>query len=154
MLSHSVVSDSLWSRELQPARLLCPWGFSRQEYWSGLPCPPPRNLPNLGIEPRSPTLYMDSLPSELPEKPSPPSEFSGSQSFHNNIKDHHNKYDDNGKVWNFVGNYKNVRHMTWANAAGKTVPINLFIAIATNLLICFFFFLRKHLWSTIKQGMW
>ena len=26
---------------LKPARLLCPWGFSRQEYWSGLPCPPP-----------------------------------------------------------------------------------------------------------------
>ena len=26
---------------LQPARLICPWGFSRQEYWSGLPCPPP-----------------------------------------------------------------------------------------------------------------
>ena len=28
-------------------------GFSRQEYWSGLPCPPPRDLPNLGIEPLS-----------------------------------------------------------------------------------------------------
>ena len=33
--------------------LLCPWGFSRQEYWSGLPCPPPRDLPNPGIEPGS-----------------------------------------------------------------------------------------------------
>ena len=29
-----------------PTRLLCLWGFSRQEYWSGLPCPPPGNLPN------------------------------------------------------------------------------------------------------------
>ena len=28
-------------------------GFSRQEYWSGLPCPPPGNLPNLGIKPES-----------------------------------------------------------------------------------------------------
>ena len=28
-------------------------GFSRQEYWSGLPCPPPGDLPNLGIEPVS-----------------------------------------------------------------------------------------------------
>ena len=27
------------------AQLLCPWGFSRQEYWSGLPCPPPGDLP-------------------------------------------------------------------------------------------------------------
>ena len=44
--------------------LLCPWGFSRQEYWSGLPCPPPGDLPNLGIEPRSPMLQADSLPSE------------------------------------------------------------------------------------------
>ena len=41
-----------------------PWGFSRQEYWSGLPCPPPGDLPNLGIEPRSPMLEADSLPSE------------------------------------------------------------------------------------------
>ena len=30
---------------------LCPWGFSRQEYWSGLPCPPPGDLPNPGIKP-------------------------------------------------------------------------------------------------------
>ena len=36
-------------------------GFSRQEYWSGLPCPPPGNLPNPGIEPASPGLPADSL---------------------------------------------------------------------------------------------
>ena len=36
------------------ARLLCPWGFSRQEYWSELPCPPPRDLPNRGIKPSFP----------------------------------------------------------------------------------------------------
>ena len=33
------------------SRFLCPWGFSRQEYWSGLPCPLPGDLPDLGIEP-------------------------------------------------------------------------------------------------------
>ena len=38
---------------LQPARLLCPWEFSRQEYWSGLACPSPRDLPNSGIQPVS-----------------------------------------------------------------------------------------------------
>ena len=38
-------------------------GLSRQEYWSGLPCPPPGNLPNLGLEPRSPSLQAESLPS-------------------------------------------------------------------------------------------
>ena len=34
-VSHSVVSDSLQTRGLWPTRLLCPWGFSRQEHWSG-----------------------------------------------------------------------------------------------------------------------
>ena len=43
--------------------------FSRQEYWSGLPCLPPRDLPNPGIEPRSPALQADSSPSEPPGKP-------------------------------------------------------------------------------------
>ena len=52
-----------------PTRLVCPWGFSRQEYWSGLPCPSPGDLCNPGIEPRSPALQVDSLPSEPPRKP-------------------------------------------------------------------------------------
>ena len=43
--------------------------FSRQEYWSELPFPSPGNLPDLGIEPRSPELQADSLPDELPGKP-------------------------------------------------------------------------------------
>ena len=43
--------------------------LSRQEYWSGLPCPPPGDLPNPGIESRSPTLQADALPSEPPGKP-------------------------------------------------------------------------------------
>ena len=41
-------------------------GFSRQEYWSGLPCCPPGDLPNPGIKPRSPAFQVDSLPSEPP----------------------------------------------------------------------------------------
>ena len=48
----------LWPHGLQPTRLLCPWGFSRQEYWSGLPCLPPGDLPNPEIEPRSPPLCV------------------------------------------------------------------------------------------------
>ena len=39
-------------------------GFSRQEYWSGLPFPSPGDLPDPGIEPGSPTLQADTLPSE------------------------------------------------------------------------------------------
>ena len=46
-----------------------PWGFSRQEYWSRLPCPPPGDLPNPGTEPRSPSLQEDYLPAEPPGKP-------------------------------------------------------------------------------------
>ena len=43
--------------------------FSKQEYWSGLPFPSPGDLPNPGIEPRSPSLQADTLPSEPPGKP-------------------------------------------------------------------------------------
>ena len=68
LLSHSVVSDSLRPHGLQPARLLCPWGFSRPEYWSGLSCPPLGDLLDPGIGPRSPTLRADSLPAESPGK--------------------------------------------------------------------------------------
>ena len=49
--------------------LLCSWGVSRQEYWSGLPRPPAGGLLNPGITPRSPTLQADSLPFEPPGKP-------------------------------------------------------------------------------------
>ena len=49
-VSHSVVSNSfvtLWTIAHQAPLSM---GFSRQEYWSGLPCPPPGGLPNPGIE--------------------------------------------------------------------------------------------------------
>ena len=69
MLSCSVVSDSLKPHGLQPARCLCLWRFSRQEYWDGLPCPPPGDLPNPGIKLRSPALQDGSSPSKPPEKP-------------------------------------------------------------------------------------
>ena len=53
---------------LQPSRLLCSQGFSRQEYWSGSPCPPQGDVPDTGIKPRSLALQEDSLPSEPPGK--------------------------------------------------------------------------------------
>ena len=43
-------------------------GFSRQEYWSGLPFPSPGDLPDPGIEPRSPAFQADALTSEPPGK--------------------------------------------------------------------------------------
>ena len=44
-------------------------GFPRQEYWSGLPFPSPGDLPNLGIESRSPILADGFFTTEPPEKP-------------------------------------------------------------------------------------
>ena len=68
VLSCTVVFDSLQPHGLQPAGLLCQWGFSRQEYWSGLLCLPPGDLPIPGVEPRSHALQVDSLLSEPPGK--------------------------------------------------------------------------------------
>ena len=65
-VSHAVKSNSasLWTAAHQAPLSM---GFSRQEYWSGLPFPPPRDLPNLRIKPESPlslSLQVDSLPAE------------------------------------------------------------------------------------------
>ena len=52
LCAHSVMLNSLQPHGLQPARFLCLWGFSRQKYWSGLPCPPPGDLLTQGSNPR------------------------------------------------------------------------------------------------------
>ena len=67
-VSHSVVSDSLRPMDCAHQAPLS-MGFSRQEYWSGLPYPPPGSLPYPVIKSGSPTLQVDSLPSEPPGKP-------------------------------------------------------------------------------------
>ena len=54
------MSDFSRPHGLQPPRLLHPWESSRQEYWSGLPFPSPGDIPNSGIEPRSPALQADA----------------------------------------------------------------------------------------------
>ena len=70
---------SEWVKSLSRVRLFAtPWtvayqappsmGFSRQEYWSGLPSPSPGDLPNPGIEPGSPAFQADALTSEPPGK--------------------------------------------------------------------------------------
>ena len=60
----SVVSHSLRPRGLWTTRPLCPWGLSRQEYWSGLPCPSPKHDP---YPPNfTPTLGSSGLPQENP----------------------------------------------------------------------------------------
>ena len=67
-------------KSLNPIRLFAtPWtvahqaplsiGFSRQEFWSGLPFPPPEDLPNPGIKPKSPALRANALTSEPSSQP-------------------------------------------------------------------------------------
>ena len=66
MLSRVQLFETLWTVVHQaPATT----EFSRQEYWSALPFPPPGDLPNSGIKTWSPALQTDSLPSEPPGKP-------------------------------------------------------------------------------------
>ena len=62
-VSHSIRSDS--SKPQAPLSI----GLSRQEYWSGLPCRPPGDLPNPGIESGTQTWQANSLPSRPPGKP-------------------------------------------------------------------------------------
>ena len=65
-LSHVQLFATSWTVAYQ-----APWsmGFSRQEYWSGLPFPSPEDLPNPGIEPGPPTLQTDALLFEPLGKP-------------------------------------------------------------------------------------
>ena len=63
--SHVQVCATLWTVSYQN---LLSVGFSRQEYWSGLPSLPPKDLSNPGIQSRSPALQANSLPSEPPGK--------------------------------------------------------------------------------------
>ena len=67
--SHVQLFATLWTVAFQAPLSM---GFSRQEYWSGLLCPPPGNLLDPGIEPTSPVspaLHANSLPTEPPGKP-------------------------------------------------------------------------------------
>ena len=66
LLSHVQLFATPWTVAYQALRSM---GFSSQEYWSGLPFPSPGDLPNPGIEPRSPALQTDALPSEPLGKP-------------------------------------------------------------------------------------
>ena len=62
----SLVSDSMG--HYGPCQAPLSMGFSRQEYWSGLPFPPPGDLPHPGIEPMSPTLAGGFFTTEPPGK--------------------------------------------------------------------------------------
>ena len=62
LLNHVQLFTTLWTVAHQAPLSM---GFSRQEYWSGLPFPSPGDLPDPGIEPRSPALQTDSLLTEL-----------------------------------------------------------------------------------------
>ena len=64
------MSDSFVTPGTVACRLLCPWDFQCKNYWSGLPCPSPGDLPNPGIEPTSPALAIRFFTTEPLGKPS------------------------------------------------------------------------------------
>ena len=64
--SHIGLFETLWTVACQAPLSV---GFFRQEYCSGLPCPPPGDLPNPGIKPASLVSQADSLPTESPGHP-------------------------------------------------------------------------------------
>ena len=66
LLSHVRLFVTPWTVAYQASPSM---GFSRQEYWSGLPFPSPVDLPDPGIKPWSPALQADALTSEPPGKP-------------------------------------------------------------------------------------
>ena len=66
LFSHIRLFETPWTVAHQAPLSM---GFSRQEYWGGLPFPSPGDLPDPGIEPRSPALKADALTSEPPGKP-------------------------------------------------------------------------------------
>ena len=74
VLSCEVVSDSVQPHGLQPAEAPLSIGFSRQEYWRGLPFPTPRDLPDWGIEPVSPASAGGFFITVPPGKPGVPPE--------------------------------------------------------------------------------
>ena len=78
LFSHSVVSDIFVTPWTGTRQAPLSMGFSRQEYWSGWPFPPPGHLLHPGIEPASPALQAESLP--LSHLGSPPSELLGGNS--------------------------------------------------------------------------
>ena len=71
MKSEVAQSCSTLCNPMDEVAYQAPWsmGFSRQEYWSGLPFPSSGDLPNPGIKPGSPALQTDALPSEPLGKP-------------------------------------------------------------------------------------
>ena len=77
LLTHVRLFATLWTVAHQAPPSM---GFSRQEYWSGLPLPSPGDLLDPGIEPRSPALQADTLTSE------PPGKNCGNEQFHGIVK--------------------------------------------------------------------
>ena len=71
MLSHSVMSDSFETPRIVAHQAPPSMEFPRQECWNGLPCPPPRDLPDPVIKPSDPALAGEFFTTAPPVKPNP-----------------------------------------------------------------------------------
>ena len=99
LLSHVRLFATPWTVAYQAPLSM---EFSRQEHWSGLPFPSPGDLPHPGIEPGSPALQADALPSEPPGKP---------------IKDDNCQYKDTPLIHVTCKNFKNILLLKKKNSA-------------------------------------
>ena len=86
--------------------------LSRQQYWNGLPFPSPGDLPNPGVEPGSPALQADALPSEPPGKPY---QEPGTRSNIFLILTHHRPH---CRAWHMVG----LLNETWSHHETRLPP--------------------------------
>ena len=103
-------------------------GFSRQEYWSGLPFPSPGDLPDPGIEPGSPALEADALTSEPPGKPV------------NTQGDVKTKY---------VRHFLNVEVESWVDVCGLGLPT----VLSSRVWSATFHSFCSVLWSTLPAKL-
>ena len=86
LLSHTRLFATPWTEAHQGPLSM---GYPRQEYWSGLPFPPPGDLPHPGIEPESPALVSGFFTTESLGKPYPASCFNNSLDYHFSLQVYH-----------------------------------------------------------------
>ena len=121
-------------------------GFSRQEYWSGLPCPSPGHLHNPGVKPRSSAPLADSLPSEPPGNPKNTGVGSLSPGDLLNL----------GMNWGLLHCRQNFCQLSYQGSPVNTVPhanfLFLFLFLFYNIVSLYYFFrIRLEVSSLIQK---
>ena len=121
-LSHVQLFATQWTVTCQAPLSM---GFSRQEYWSGLPFPSPEDFPNPGIEPGSPALQADSLPFEPQGSPKNVQKFQKYTRTHTHTQTY---------IWGFPGGTSGKEptyQCRWRKTYGSILGSGTFIYLST-----------------------